>query len=295
MPADVKGMKIRPADATIASFVTLLGGTNVQASAPEARDMIERGVADAITFPWGSMVLFGIDKVVKYHMDVPLYVTTFVWVMNKDKYEAMSPAQKKVIDDHCTTEWAEQGRRRPGPISRTAGRRQDEGRGRATRSYKLTPEQTRAVEARRPSRWQDAWADGVQEDRRRSRRGIAELKACSKYKPGAITVRIVAAAGSAAAALDPAGGADEARVDGPLHRCDRMDRGGSSSASSPPTSSSRCCCAISSTVSIPDCYDFGRFLLGILIFWGIAATSYRGTHITVDLVWAQCRPAIPAR
>src|SRR5881628_595028 len=39
-------------------------------------------------------------------------------------------------------------------------------------------------------------------------------------------------------------------------------------------------------VSIPDGYDFGRLLLGILIFWGIAATSYRGTHITVDLVWA---------
>ena len=38
--------------------------------------------------------------------------------------------------------------------------------------------------------------------------------------------------------------------------------------------------------SIPDSYDFGRFLLGILIFWGIAATSYRGTHITVDLVCA---------
>ena len=39
-------------------------------------------------------------------------------------------------------------------------------------------------------------------------------------------------------------------------------------------------------VSIPDSYDFGKLLLGILIFWGIAATSYRGTHITVDLVWA---------
>ena len=38
--------------------------------------------------------------------------------------------------------------------------------------------------------------------------------------------------------------------------------------------------------SIPDSYDFGRLLLGILIFWGIAATSYRGSHITVDLVWA---------
>jgi TRAP-type C4-dicarboxylate transport system permease small subunit len=38
--------------------------------------------------------------------------------------------------------------------------------------------------------------------------------------------------------------------------------------------------------SIPDSYDFGRMLLGILIFWGIAATSYRGGHITVDLVWS---------
>src|SRR3954453_20733209 len=43
-------------------------------------------------------------------------------------------------------------------------------------------------------------------------------------------------------------------------------------------------------VSIPDGYDFGRMLLGILIFWGIAATSYRGTHITVDLVWSALGP-----
>ena len=43
-------------------------------------------------------------------------------------------------------------------------------------------------------------------------------------------------------------------------------------------------------LQIPDAYDFGSMLLGILIFWGIAATSYRGTHITVDLVWAQVGP-----
>lgn len=37
--------------------------------------------------------------------------------------------------------------------------------------------------------------------------------------------------------------------------------------------------------SIPDSYDFGNLLLGILTFWGIAAASYRGSHITVDLLW----------
>ena len=47
-------------------------------------------------------------------------------------------------------------------------------------------------------------------------------------------------------------------------------------------------------LTIPDYYDFGRLLLGILIFWGIAATSYRGTHITVDLVWANVGAEISA-
>ena len=64
----------------------------------------------------------------------------------------------------------------------------------------------------------------------------------------------------------------------------------SSSASSHSTCSCRCCCAISSDYTIPDAYDFGQLLLGILIFWGIAATSYRGTHITVDLLWANVSP-----
>ncbi|HVV94015.1 MAG TPA: TRAP transporter substrate-binding protein [Hyphomicrobiales bacterium] len=106
LPSDMKGMKIRPATGTIAALVTNLGGTNVQASAPEAREVLARGVADGITFPWGSIVLFGIDKVVKYAMELPLYTTPFVMVMHKQTYDAMSPTQKKAIDDNCNTEAA---------------------------------------------------------------------------------------------------------------------------------------------------------------------------------------------
>jgi len=106
LPTDIKGMKIRPAHATMAEWVKQLGGTNVQSSAPEVRDILDKGVADAVTFPWGSVPLFGIDKVTKYHMDVPLYTTTFAFVFNKNTYNAMSAKQKKAIDDHCTNEWA---------------------------------------------------------------------------------------------------------------------------------------------------------------------------------------------
>ena len=76
------------------------------ASAPEVRDIIEKGVAEAVTFPWGSIPLFGIDKVTKYHIDAPLYATTFAFVFSNVTYNQMSAAQKKVIDDHCTNEWA---------------------------------------------------------------------------------------------------------------------------------------------------------------------------------------------
>jgi TRAP-type transport system small permease protein len=43
--------------------------------------------------------------------------------------------------------------------------------------------------------------------------------------------------------------------------------------------------------AIPDAFDLSRNLLGILIFWGIAATSFRGDHITVDLLWGAVPPA----
>ncbi len=42
--------------------------------------------------------------------------------------------------------------------------------------------------------------------------------------------------------------------------------------------------------SIPDSYDLSRNFLGILIFWGIAITGFRGEHITVDLVWGALPP-----
>ena len=106
VPSDLKNLKVRPAGSTIGEMVKMFGGTNVQTSAPEARDAIERGVADEITFPWGSLILFGIDKAVKYHIDVPLYTTMFTYNINLKTYNALSPAQKKVMDDHCSPEWA---------------------------------------------------------------------------------------------------------------------------------------------------------------------------------------------
>ena len=105
-PAQIKGMKIRPANGTVGAMVNVLGGTAVQVSAPESRDALDKGVADAITFPWNSVISFGIDKVTKFHTEMRLYAAVFVWAMNKDWYEGLSANQKKVMDNHCNNEWA---------------------------------------------------------------------------------------------------------------------------------------------------------------------------------------------
>lgn len=36
---------------------------------------------------------------------------------------------------------------------------------------------------------------------------------------------------------------------------------------------------------IPDGFDISRLLLGVAVFWGIAAASYRLDHVQVDLLW----------
>jgi TRAP-type C4-dicarboxylate transport system substrate-binding protein len=176
-------MKVRPAQSTIAELVTRLGGTNVQASAPEAREVLERGVADAITFPWGSLYLFGIDKVVKYHIDAPLYTTVFTFSMNKDKYDSLSPAQKTVMDDHCTTDWAV---KIAGPWGDFEAAGRDKMRADPAHHdvYKLTPDQMAA--------WRDtvkpleaSWAKAVKQAGADPDAALAELNAAiAKYGAG---------------------------------------------------------------------------------------------------------------
>ena len=105
-PDQLKGLKIRPAHATISAFVTSLGASTVQASAPEVQQVLERGVADGVTFPWGSVFLFKFENAVKFHLDVPFYATTFAYLISPAAYNKLSANQKKVMDDHCTNDWA---------------------------------------------------------------------------------------------------------------------------------------------------------------------------------------------
>ncbi len=107
VPSDVHGLTVRPANATIGDFIQMIGGSSIQVAAPDARKAIATGAADAITFPWNSMYVFGIDKETRYHLDMPLYQSLLALVINKRTYNGLEAPDRDVIDAHCTPEWSE--------------------------------------------------------------------------------------------------------------------------------------------------------------------------------------------
>jgi TRAP-type C4-dicarboxylate transport system substrate-binding protein len=105
VPEDIKALSLQSVNATI-PLTVLLGGTNLQAPAATIRDLVERGKLDGVFSSWGADLLSETSKTLKYHIDVPFYASTYVWVMSRQRYDGLSAGQKRVIDDHCTNDWA---------------------------------------------------------------------------------------------------------------------------------------------------------------------------------------------
>jgi TRAP-type C4-dicarboxylate transport system substrate-binding protein len=108
VPADVRGLKVRTANQTIATFVTGMGGNSVQVPIMEAYETLKRGITEAITSPWDGLnhPAFKFAEVTTYTLDTPLYVSNFTDGISRRTYDSLSPAQKQAIDSHCTPEWS---------------------------------------------------------------------------------------------------------------------------------------------------------------------------------------------
>lgn len=107
VPEDMRGKRVRPANGTEARFVSMLGGTSVQVAAGEMRDLLASGGADMTQSPWDGLYLFNVQNIVTHHLDMPFYASINAYVFNRTLVDGLSPEDRKVIDDHCTPEWAE--------------------------------------------------------------------------------------------------------------------------------------------------------------------------------------------
>jgi len=96
---DLAGMRLRVGGGGVA-IARALGAVPVAMTAPEAHQALLRGTTSGTLFPWEAIAGYRLTGLVPYHLEIPggLYTTVFAVVMNKAKYESLSPEHKALID-----------------------------------------------------------------------------------------------------------------------------------------------------------------------------------------------------
>jgi TRAP-type C4-dicarboxylate transport system substrate-binding protein len=104
---DMKGLKFR-GHGTSALVVKALGGTPVPKPMPETYQMLQKGVVDGAVYPLEANKGWKLGEVTDYITAdfSAAYTTSFFVVMNKDKWNSLSPDIQKIIEE-INLEWAD--------------------------------------------------------------------------------------------------------------------------------------------------------------------------------------------
>jgi TRAP-type C4-dicarboxylate transport system substrate-binding protein len=102
---DMKGLKFR-GHGTSALVVEALGGTPVPKPMPETYQMLQKGVVDGAVYPFEANKGWKLGEVARFATAdfSAAYTTSFFVVMNKDKWNSISAANQKIIDQ-LNEEW----------------------------------------------------------------------------------------------------------------------------------------------------------------------------------------------
>jgi TRAP-type C4-dicarboxylate transport system substrate-binding protein len=98
--ADLQGLKWRVGGGMVNEIAKTLGMNVTLKPATDSYELLSGGVMDGTLFPAESTESFKIDKIIKHATMFPggLYNTSFVFLMNQDKYNKLTAEEKKAVD-----------------------------------------------------------------------------------------------------------------------------------------------------------------------------------------------------
>jgi TRAP-type transport system periplasmic protein len=97
-PEDLNGLRFRGQPNYNAIFKHYgIAGVNI--AAPEVYTALERGTVQGYGWPLWGINDFGWEKLTRMRVDPGFYNVVNTVLMNKSKYEQLTPAQRKVLDD----------------------------------------------------------------------------------------------------------------------------------------------------------------------------------------------------
>lgn len=101
--ADLKGTKLRAPTRQTNKLLGALGATPVAMPVPQVSEALSKSVIDGALVPYEVVPSVKIQELAKFHSETDpaepaIYTSTFVFAMNKAKYDSLAPELKKVID-----------------------------------------------------------------------------------------------------------------------------------------------------------------------------------------------------
>lgn len=160
---DMKGLKLRGPTRQTNALLGALGATSVGMPVPAMPEALSKGVIDGTVVPWEVTTPLKVAELVNSHTDFEgprgLYTATFIFAMNKAKYDSLPDDLKAVID-------ANSGRE----MSKWVGRVMDEGDQPGIAAAEKAGNTIRKLPPEEVARWQaaaqpviDAWIAEVTE------------------------------------------------------------------------------------------------------------------------------------
>jgi TRAP-type transport system periplasmic protein len=112
--ADLRGVKVRAASRITNKLLAAFGATPVGMPVTQLPEALSKGVIDGALLPWEVVPSVKVQELTKFHTEMaadaaPLYTQVFVLAMNRERYDALPPELKKVLDANSGAElsgWA---------------------------------------------------------------------------------------------------------------------------------------------------------------------------------------------
>jgi TRAP-type C4-dicarboxylate transport system substrate-binding protein len=97
---ELQGLKWRVGGGIINEVAEALGMNATLKPATDTYELLSGGVMDGTVFPADALEPWKLDKLVKHATIIPggLYNTSFVFIMNKARYDKLKPEEQKAVD-----------------------------------------------------------------------------------------------------------------------------------------------------------------------------------------------------
>ncbi|WP_425593490.1 TRAP transporter substrate-binding protein [Aliiroseovarius marinus] len=107
--SDLNGVKLRAPTRVTNGMFSSLGATPVGMPVPAVPEALSKGVIDATVIPWEVTGALKVNELVSNHTtfgEDSLYTTTFIFAMNKDRWNALPDDLKAIIDANSGAEFS---------------------------------------------------------------------------------------------------------------------------------------------------------------------------------------------